>query len=334
MPGPQLTFYSEIGKEDISRVFSDKTLELLKKMDAGVSLAILDQSEERASLITRLNNEEIPVTAWLLLPKEKGYWFNIGNYEYAAQLYSEFFLWSSDKKLTWQRIGLDFEPDIEEWDLLFFNRWGWMEKTVSRLLNRSELKKATIAYSKLIDQIQSDGYEVETYHFPLISDERKSKSKLLQKISGIVDVFADREVWMMYSNVLRPNGAGFLVSYAPEAEIIALGSTGGGIDNVLYDVQPLNWQELERDLRLAWLWCDELYIFSLEGCIQQDFLEKLLNFTWDKPILLPTEQANRVNGWRSTFRTGLWILSHPVYIILGLLAFYTFFKIFKRTLKS
>jgi hypothetical protein len=168
----------------------------------------------------------------------------------------------------------------------------------------------------------------------VIFDERKSRSQLLQRISGIVDVNVDREVWMVYTSFLRPHGAGFLASYSPEAQMLALGSTGGGIDNEKINSRPMDWPELARDLRLAWYWCDELFIFSLEGCIQQEFLERLLEFRWDEPILLPVDQTARVNSWRSTFRTGLWILSHPVYIILAMLGFYTSIKILKRILKS
>ncbi len=334
MPIPQLTFYSEIGKEELSSVFNDRTIDYLKKMDAGVSLAILDLSEERASVVAQLNEKGVPATAWLLLPKENGYWFNAGNYQNAAQFYSEFVLWSVKNKLNWHRVGLDFEPDIRDWDQLLSDRKELLKKAVRRLLNRNGLRNARISYSKLIDQMHADGFEVEIYYFPIISDERKAHSQLLQKISGVVDVGPDREVWMVYTSFLRPNGAGFLASYSPETQIVALGSTGGGIENERFKIQPLDWQELARDLRLAWYWCDELYIFSLEGCIQQEFLERLLEFQWDKPILLPTDQSNRVNSWRGMFRTGLWILSHPVYILLGVLGFYGLLKFLKRLIKS
>ena len=334
MPSPKLTFFSETGKEELLQVFTDNTIDFLKKMDAGVSLAILDLSEERASLVKRLKGKGIPVTAWLLLPEENGYWFNIGNYHSAEKFYTDFVKWSNQNQLIWHRIGLDFEPDIRDWDQFFIDRGEWVKKSARRLVNRNELKNAKIAYSNLIKQMNSDGYEIETYHFPLINDERKSRSQLLQKISGVVDIRADREVWMVYSSFLRPNGAGFLASYSPEAHIVALGSTGGGFDNERINIQPLDWIELARDLRLTWYWCDEIYIFSLEGCINQGFLERLLEFKWDEPIILPSDQANRVNSWRSTFRTGLWIFSHPVYILLVFLGFFTSIKILKWILKK
>jgi hypothetical protein len=169
----------------------------------------------------------------------------------------------------------------------------------------------------LVEQIRSDGYPVESYQFPFIADERLVGSSILQRATGLVDVSVDREVWMLYSSFFRPHGAGIISSYADEAQAVALGSTGGGVDHDLtaIPIQPLSWDEFARDLRLAWYYCDDLFIFSLEGCVQQGFLERLRSFEWDYPILLPEASRSRVDSLRATLRSGLW-LSANFYIIL------------------
>ena len=95
---------------------------------------------------------------------------------------------------------------------------------------------------------------------------------------------------MLYTSVMRPYGPGILSSYAQEAETIAIGSTGGGVDVGVLDQSPLEWEELVRDLRLAWFWCNDIYVFSLEGCVQQNYLTRLKGFKWDYPIIIPEEQ--------------------------------------------
>jgi len=40
------------------------------------------------------------------------------------------------------------------------------------------------------------------------------------------------------------------------------------------------WEELSRDLLLASGVTRDIFVFSLEGCVRQGFLERLLDFDW------------------------------------------------------
>ena len=112
----------------------------------------------------------------------------------------------------------------------------------------------------------ADGWRVENYQFPLIADERRAGSALLQRLA-LVDVATDREVWMLYSSFLRALGPGLIWAYGPEAPAIAVGTTGGGRDIPGSPQMPtLSWEELAGDLRLARHFCDQILIHSLEGC--------------------------------------------------------------------
>ena len=68
---------------------------------------------------------------------------------------------------------------------------------------------------------------MENYQFPLIADERRAGSTVLQRLA-LVDVATDREVWMLYSSFLRALGPGLIWAYSPEATAVAVGTTGGG----------------------------------------------------------------------------------------------------------
>jgi hypothetical protein len=79
----------------------------------------------------------------------------------------------------------------------------------------------------------------------------------------------------------------------------------------------LTWEELGRDLRLAWYWSDHLYVFSLEGCVKNGYLERLTAFTWDQPILLPESRIERIDRFRQSLVSILWFLTHLHLILIG-----------------
>jgi hypothetical protein len=151
-------------------------------------------------------------------------------------------------------------------------------------------------------------------------------------VFGIMDLPVDREVWMLYSSFVRPHGAGMIASYAGETQAVAVGSTGGGVDIGIGEIKPLSWEEFGRDLRLAWYYRDDLYIFSLEGCVQQGFFDRLTGFAWDYPVILPEQDLQRVDAWRRSLQSLLWFLSHASLLISAALGGFLIWKIVSRYL--
>ena len=228
--------------------------------------------------------------AWLLLPEEEGYWFNIENYRQAAGRYVSFKAWTNQHGLDWGGIGLDIEVNINELRAILEEKQaGNFIKTLwQRYLDRNRVKQGQRSYQALVDLIRADGYLVESYHIPLISEERRAKSTVLQRTAGLVDLDTDREILMLYSSFMRPDGASVLWSYAPEADAIGVGNTGGGVDvQGVIDVEPLRWDEFARDLRLCTMHEKPIHIFSLEGCVRQGFLERLETFNGKNPQTSP-----------------------------------------------
>jgi hypothetical protein len=115
---------------------------------------------------------------------------------------------------------------------------------------------------------------------------------------------------MLYTRFSLTPGVGYLWNYASEAQAIAVGSTGGGVNAGGDQPRPLEWEELSRDLRLAWYWTDNLYIFSLEGCMRQGILKRLQSFAWDVPIFFPDYQAEAFTRGRGALQSGLWLSTH------------------------
>jgi hypothetical protein len=53
-----------------------------------------------------------------------------------------------------------------------------------RILQRDRPRRAAVAYAGLVARIRADGWQVENYQFPLIADERRAGSDLLQRLPG------------------------------------------------------------------------------------------------------------------------------------------------------
>ena len=66
-----------------------------------------------------------------------------------------------------------------------------------RIYRRDRPRRAAVAYAGLVARIRADSWQVENYQFPLIADERRAGSDLLQRLAGLVEVSTDREVWML-----------------------------------------------------------------------------------------------------------------------------------------
>lgn len=257
-----------------------------------VALAILDFSPQRAATVRCLNARGIPVVAWLLLPLEQGYWFNLSNYPQAIARYYAFREWVTREQLTFEAVGLDFEPSLKDIHAArtqgprhLFNR--------ALLAQRNALYPAAReAYLELAATIRHDGYEVHTYQYPVIVDDRRWGTTLIQRMLDIVDLPADQEVLMLYTSSLFAGrlsemGGAFVRSYGQHADGIGIGVTGGGV--VLDPISGLQAPRMslpafKRDLRLAARYTDVVHIFSLEGCVERGWLPDLAQLDWDAPV--------------------------------------------------
>lgn len=314
----QLTFFCELDGPALKKLFESRFVyDDLKTLDASISLGILDFSRERAEIVSKLNQFNVPVKAWLLLPKEDGYWFNMGNYSQAVQRYSDFKTWTREYGLVWSGIGLDIEPDINQMTEAHSKPSGLIKKAIQRYFSKDALKQASMAYRQLAVSIKDDGYFLEAYHFPLILDERIAGSTVAQRLGGLVDVPVDREVLMLYSSLFQPLGNKVLWSYAAEAQAIGIGITGGGV--VMEGVKAprsLTWEEFATDLRLGWQSGKPVYVFSLEGCVDQNFLPRLVTFDPSGEVNVP--KTGLVRKARKGLSGILWLLERPFVLIAGL----------------
>lgn len=312
---PRLTFACELTPEKLTGLFDDAgTLASLKRLEARVSLALVDLSDERAAVVRRINDAGVLTVANLLLPLDRGYFFNLDDAPAAAARYDEFRAWTHDYGLSWDAVALDLEPSAEEMRRLFTpgQRLGLLRTVVPRALGRERLRRGTEAYSGLIARMHADGFRVESYQFPFLIEDRMARSSILHRLLSVPDVRTDRDAWMIYTSFQERFGPALLASYGPDAEAIAVGSTGGAAEDLEGVVTPtLDWDGLARDLRLAQRFTDEISIHSLEGCISQGMLGRLEGFEWGVEERVPLLQVRIVDSVRRLLRWILWAAAHP-----------------------
>ena len=318
---PGLSFFCELDGASLSALFSDpQVITALSELNAGVNLGIIDFSPERAEVVKRLNHAMIPVVAWQLLPREQGYWYHGCNAQQAIARYEEFARWSAQNGLQWSGIGMDIEPDIQEFQSLMLDKRKLLKSIRRRGCGKANLRKAQAEYRELVSQMRDDGFTVDSYEFPFMIDEYWAGSTIVQRLTGMVEAPADRRVVMLYTSFFRPYGQGVLWTYAKNARAVAVGVTGGGVElEGIPQPRPQDWAEFSRDLRLAKQRTGNIHIFSLEGCVEQGFMEKIISFDWnitEKPAHPWFELALLA---RLLIRMALWSSTRPLVVVMLLL---------------
>jgi hypothetical protein len=273
----------------------------------SIALAMTDLSDTQAEVVHHLNTHGISTVAWLLLRPDEGRWFNLQNYPQAIERYRLFRAWAQTHHLRFAAVGLDMEPPasetaVERWQPAKLIRRFW-------LAHENVLYPAArAAYTDLIHEIHHDGYEVHSYQLPLLADDRRAGTTLIQRALDIVDLPADVEVLMCPGSrpiTLLGNdlGGALITSYGPDADSIAIGSPGSCARtpyNARIEPQPHSWEDLKRDILLATRYTDVIYIFSLEGWIEHNVLPRLSHLDWSHDTRSPRHRRVLVGLFRTT----------------------------------
>jgi len=275
----QLGFPVELSPAPLAELFArPEVIPGLVRARALVTLAIPDFSRERRDVVRALNRAGVPVTAWMLVDDADGYWLTADNHALALARYRELYAWAQREQLQFARVGLDIEAPIADSRALVARGLRALPELLRRMRSRAQVQAARSAYTQLIELIRSDGYLAETYHLPFMADARLQKSMLLERVLGVVDVRGDRDALMLYSNLSQDRAAKALIDvYGPHAGAIAVGITGGGVEDVLVKVERrlLDYDAVVHEMRRAFRYCDEVQVFSLEGCVAGGFFERL-----------------------------------------------------------
>jgi len=315
---PQLEFACcEHGLDEMRGLFAKPgVLSLIKNLHATVAIPTSDFSSQRADVVRSLNQQGIPVVAWILLDTDQGPYLTIDNVSQAVARVGAFERWTSDYGLRWVAVGLDIEPDFAELAQLHNHRWRLIATLFQRSLNLRRIANARKAYSALVEHIRSLGYPVQIYQMPYIPAERSVHSSLPDRLLGTVDLDGDVDYLMLYTSFARPIGAGMIWSLGPHAQAIAIGNTdGGGTPGTANG--PLDWNEFSRDLIVASHFTRQIGVYDLEGCVRQNFLSHLLTLDWSQSVIVSERSVRQARRFGFVTRSVLWVASNLVYLIVA-----------------
>jgi hypothetical protein len=314
---PFLIFLTELEGAALHEfLLQEDVLADLEPLQYGLAVALMHFTDAQADAIRLLNAHNIYTVAWLLLPMSEGCWFNLQNYPQAVEHYRDFRAWASEHDLHFDAVGIDIEPPPDDmpitrpWSLRGLARRLWLAR------ENVLYQPARAAYRELVTDIRRDGYEVHVYQLPLIADDRRAGTTLLQRAFDVVDLPADLEVLMCYSSLpiaLLDNdlGGALITSYGPAADSIGVGYTrphtlleapaGRATGD---ETTALSWATLERDLLLAARYTDTIYILSLEGCVKRDLLRHVARLDWSSEPHWSSERRLIVGS----VRIALWLV--------------------------
>jgi hypothetical protein len=301
---PRLIFFCELRGTPLHALLRQPgVLDLLVAQNFGVALSVAHLDAECAEAARVLHNHGVPLVAWLLLPPEVGFAFNLQNYPQARAHYRAFRDWSAAHQLTFEAVGLEIEAPPEEDPQA--PQWGFRE-AARRLWLAGEnvlYPSAHASYAEMVGAIRHDGYEVHTYQMPFVADDRRAGTTVIQRALDIMDLPADVDVLMCSSCVPSARldgdlGGALIASYGPAADAIGVGSTSEDDIDWPGGAVRLSWPALQRDLLLAARDTDTIYVFSLEDCVERGLLDQIAALDWQ--VATGAEPAKRalVSGLR------------------------------------
>ncbi len=306
---PHLIFSTELDGSALRHLLlTEGLIDELECHDYGIALGMIDLSDDRTTVVQQLNARGIATIAWLLLPPDEGSCFNVQNYPQAIERYHEFRAWAQHHRLHFDAVGLDIEPPSNE--IVHLHHWGMRDIVRRFWLARENVlyPAARAAYTDLVAEIHHDGYEVHSYQLPLLADDRRAGTTLLQRALDVVELPADVEVLICYNSFAAGGMRGnleraLIASYGPSADSLAVGSTGRA-DGLAPDVRgrslpPLSWESLEQSLLLAASYTDTIYIHSLEGAVERDMFAQITALDWNQQPTLGSERRALIATMRS-----------------------------------
>lgn len=270
---PNLIFVCALEPKALRALFEDRfVLDDLKSLGAGAALVMRDFSEERAQAVRLLNKLGIPVSAWLLLPGEQGSWLDPTHAAQAAELYQALTHWSAQKGLRWSALGFGALP---------------AEERALGKCNSAQTSDSKV--STLLDQAHADGFAVELVY--TLPEAHASQKALLHARRRTTECLPGAERCIR----LQPfEGVSLGEGSAQEDGAVCVSSTHGNLSlgNPSAD-EPKTWQEFAREVRAARQNSSAVYVFTLEACAKQGFLDRLVTLDWSGQAQSGSELTRR-----------------------------------------
>ncbi|HZD48747.1 MAG TPA: hypothetical protein VE178_08365, partial [Silvibacterium sp.] len=156
---PQIFFACcDQGMSDMdSWVANPEVISQLQQLHAGLAVEISDFSTERTQAVRKLNEDGIPLTAWLVMSRGQGHYLNGFNAPEAEERFSQFEQWTTANGLKWGAVGLDIEPNFDQLREVGKDKGRLIWLLTKRFFDYDQVERGRAAYAALIARIQAAG---------------------------------------------------------------------------------------------------------------------------------------------------------------------------------
>lgn len=182
---PEVGFYLErhvslpeqLRRVTLDAVLTPKVLGFLKEKEWGVSIGVQERLTPSIIEAIRTINERSPysrVAAWILLPREEGYWTNILNLSATERVVNSVLKTARKEGLRIDEIGIDLEFPLNLSDSMvkflkdpirFFRTFIKLRRRKLALIESGA--RPVERFSDLVEAWRKQGVGVETYELPL-----------------------------------------------------------------------------------------------------------------------------------------------------------------------
>jgi hypothetical protein len=175
--------------------------------------------------------------------------------------------------------------------------WGPVKYLLGRRDGRLNAEAEAI-YSDMIEEIRGDGFEVSTFDYAYIIDDRLDGDDSIAEMFHIVYVDSDFSVSMLYRSFFKDSGLGTgganVLSYA-----LALDGNSAGIGSYMKDY--LDIENMREDIRICARCSPVVHIYNLEALVGRGWLDEIEEVDITKPVEISTAGALTIFGYRTFF---------------------------------
>jgi hypothetical protein len=193
---------------------------LLKEFNAGLNVAVHhDKSDEDLEKILKTyHQKDVPLTFWVLLSKEDGYFPNERNIDKFRTRLFKLMDWIASRGFKMPDIAVDLEPPLEEMELRRSKKKEDRKRWRARMklnVDPVRFEESSAAYRKLNDEIHERGAKTFVAASPTIADDLRNGNVYTQDLleTPVTSVPWDRISIMWYVSMMTGYSKG-LVPYS------------------------------------------------------------------------------------------------------------------------
>lgn len=167
----------------------DDLADFLAKNNFEITLAMTRLDDKTAETIKYLNEKKVPVTAWIVLEDNEGYWTNKTNVDKTKEKTEAVKEWAKVNELRFEGIGFDMENPIQlKSALVQMNLRELYKEFKNYLKTGTNVNEAQRKLGEYIDKLKSENIQTEAYLNPAFARFVLGEKNIGKNVHSIVEL--------------------------------------------------------------------------------------------------------------------------------------------------